>query len=284
MKFFVQIFFLISFSTIAFSQNTVYQWYDKNGNKISIYDSIPALENADFVFFGELHTDSIAHWWELELTQQLYKKHKQNLILGAEMFETDNQMIVDEFLAGYFDNGIFEKECRLWNNYKKDYKPLMTFARENKLKFIATNTPNRYAKMVFRNGIESLDGLSATAKTFLPPLPIPIDINVNCYKKMMDMDLDHVNENLPKAQAVKDATMSYFILQNYKKGNHFLHFNGSYHSDNKEGIIYYLSKKVDKKSIKSISCVQQTNVGKLEENNQQIADFILCIYNEKAEK
>lgn len=280
----LSIIFTLFLSTNLISQDIAYQWFDKNGNKISIYDSIRSLEKADFVFFGELHTDSIAHWWELELTNQLFKKHKQQLVLAAEMFETDNQLIIDEFLAGYFDNGIFEKECRLWNNYKKDYKPLMTFARDNKLRFIASNTPNRYAKMVFRNGIESLDALSSTAKSYLPPLPIPIDINVNCYKKMMEMDLDHVNENLPKAQAVKDATMAHFILQNYKKGNHFLHFNGSYHSDNKEGIIYYLTKKVDINTIKSISCVHQKSTNKLEETHQQVADFILCIYNDKEEK
>lgn len=269
----------LTFSISMFGQDVSYQWFDRAGNKISLLDSIDQIAAADFVFFGELHTDSIAHWWELELTQQLFKKHHGNLMLGAEMFESDNQVIVDEFLAGYFDNGIFEKECRLWNNYKKDYKPLMSFAKEQHLRFIATNTPNRYAKMAFRNGVESLNALSKEAKGWLPPLPIAIDLTVPCYKKMMEMDMgsDHVSENLPKAQAVKDATMAHFILNNWKPGQHMLHFNGSYHSDNQQGIVYYLTKKVKLSQVKTISCVQQTQLGKLEEDHMQVADYILGV-------
>ncbi len=280
MKFLINLSLLLSLQLTTFAQDLSYQWFDRNGNKISISDSISSLAKADFVFFGELHTDSIAHWWELELTQQLFAKHQKNLVLGAEMFESDNQVIVDEFLAGYFDNGIFEKECRLWNNYKKDYKPLMTFAKEKQLRFIATNTPNRYAKMAFRNGVESLNALSSVAKSWLPPLPIAIDLNVACYKKMMEMDMgaDHVSENLPKAQAVKDATMAHFILNNWKKGQHFLHFNGSYHSDNQQGIVYYLTKKVKLSQVKTISCVQQQQLGKLDEAHLQVADYILGVF------
>ena len=50
----------------------------------------------------------------------------------------------------------------------------------------------------------------------------------------------HGNQNLPKAQAIKDATMAHFILENWEKGKTFIHYNGSYHSDNFEGIVWYL--------------------------------------------
>ena len=40
--------------------------------------------------------------------------------------------------------------------------------------------------------------------------------------------------NLVKSQAVKDATMGYFIAQNLKKVHDFRHFNGAYHSNPKQ--------------------------------------------------
>ncbi len=43
-------------------------------------------------------------------------------------------------------------------------------------------------------------------------------------------------EYLAQAQAIKDATMGWFIAHNIK--DKFLHFNGNYHSDFKGGIIY----------------------------------------------
>lgn len=65
-----------------------------------------------------------------------------------------------------------------------------------------------------RNGFEGLDSLDAAAKTYIAPLPVAYDAELPGYKSMIEMmggQGGHVNENLPKAQAVKDATMAYFI-------------------------------------------------------------------------
>jgi uncharacterized iron-regulated protein len=80
---------------------------------------------------------------------------------------------------------------------------------------------------------------------------------------------------MAKSQAVKDATMAYFILKN-KKGP-FLHFNGSYHSQNYEGISWYLKKGDPNLKIATIHSVEQDSIDKLEEANKNTADFIICI-------
>ena len=63
-----------------------------------------------------------------------------------------------------------------------------------------------------------------------------------CYTKLLRMMMGHSSANLPKAQAIKDATMAHFILKNYKKGHTFIHYNGSFHSDYYEGILWYLKR------------------------------------------
>ena len=66
----------------------------------------------------------------------------------------------------------YEAEARLWDNYSTDYAPFVFFAKENKIPFIATNVPRRYANVVKDNGLQYLDSLSNEAKRYLPPLPI----------------------------------------------------------------------------------------------------------------
>lgn len=87
----------------------------------------------------------------------------------------------------------------------------------------------------------------------------------------------HVNENLPRAQAVKDATMAYFILKNLKPGQTFLHFQGTYHSDNFEGINWYLKQAAPELKILTINSSEQTNIDTLSAENKNKADYILAI-------
>lgn len=83
--------------------------------------------------------------------------------------------------------------------------------------------------------------------------------------------------NIAKAQGLKDATMAYFILKNWEKGKTFLHFNGSYHSDNYEGIIWHLKRKNPDLKIISISTVEQADINKIDEETQKKADYILVV-------
>ena len=87
----------------------------------------------------------------------------------------------------------------------------------------------------------------------------------------------HITENLPKAQAIKDATMAWSILSHIQKGKVFLHFNGSYHSDNFEGIIWYLKQANPDLKILTISSVEQADLDDLSKDSEGVADFILVV-------
>jgi len=266
-------------SSLALAQNKpAYLIYTSDG-KTSDYTSLinEAAKN-EIIFFGELHDNSIAHWLELQVTKDLFTKDN-TLSIGMEMFEADNQLILDEYLNGLIDEKLLLNEAKVWDNYKNDYKPIIDFAKENKLKVIATNVPRRYANMAYKKGIESLETLQPEAKKFIAPLPIIIDLTLPGYKNMISQMGGHgpatAGENIAKSQAVKDATMAYFILKN-KKGKH-LHFNGSYHSQNKEGIVWYLLQANNKLKIFTIQVVEQKDISKLEDVNKNVADFIICV-------
>jgi uncharacterized iron-regulated protein len=262
------------------SDKPAYQFYNLKGKDVEYKDVLNAALGSDIVFFGELHDSPICHWLELELTKDLFSEKKENLVIGAEMFETDNQLILNEYLSGKIKERNFEEEAKLWKNYKTDYKPLVKFALSNKIPFIATNIPRRYAALVNKSGLEALDSLSEEAKAYLPPLPIAFDPELKGYKELVKMMVEaggHDTLYIAKAQAVKDATMANSILRNWKKGNLFIHYNGSYHSDNFEGIVWYIHQAKPDLRILTISAVEQDGLDTLAQDNARLADYILCI-------
>jgi len=257
-----------------------WQFFDKEGKKTSYEDLVKSAGKADIILFGEQHNNPVCHWLQLQLVRDLYAEKGEELVLGAEMFEADNQLILDEYLEGRMKASNFEGDARLWKNYKTDYKPLLDFAAAHELQFVATNIPRRYAAMVNGGGFEALDSLSDPAKAYFAPLPMRYDSTLPGYKAMLDMGPEmkgHASANLPMAQAAKDATMAWFILQNWKKGQTFLHFNGTYHSDHFEGIMWHLLQEKPDLNVMTISSVEQDTITELSEENLGLGDYILCI-------
>ncbi|WP_372792700.1 ChaN family lipoprotein [Lutibacter sp.] len=266
----------VAFSTLMFSQNRpAYKLYNANGAKVSYKSMIKKMKKAEVVLFGEHHDNPIVHWLQYEATVDLNKVRK--LILGAEMFESDNQTQLNEYLAGEIDQKAFDTVARLWNNHSTDYKPLVDFAKENKLKFIAANIPRKFASVVFKGGFEAIDTLSIEEKSWIAPLPIKYDATLPGYVKMKEMMGGRGGDNLPKVQAVKDATMAYFILKNMEDNKLFIHYNGSYHSDDFEGINWYLKQREPNLNIVTVSIVEQENLKKLDKENKFKANFIIVV-------
>lgn len=266
------------FGLFSNAQNPeAYKLYNNKGKEIKFSKMIDDLADADVVLFGELHNNSMNHWLELQVAKSLFDK-KKLIQLGAEMFEADDQLAIDEYFQGLFKESNFEKEVKLWNNYKTDYKPLLDFAKTNKLDFIATNIPRRYASMVPKDGFEGLDTLSDAAKKYIAPLPVQFDTLVPNYKEMLEMDMGHAMNkvNFAKAQAIKDATMAYFITENLKPGHTFIHYNGEFHSKLYGAISWYLRIYKPEVKIVTISTQEADNTDFKDEYKAQ-GDFIFVI-------
>ncbi len=259
------------------SDKPAYRLYNAKGKMVKYQKMIAVAKDADVVFFGEQHNNPISHWLELQITKDLYKARNGNVILGAEMFERDNQLMLNEYLSGKIAKVYFEQEARLWPNYKTDYKPLVMFAKKHHLPFIATNIPRRYAGVVYDHGLKALDSLSPDAKSYIAPLPILYDPNVKCYKDMLAMmkGMGHSNPNLPEAQAIKDATMAASIAKYAGDGKLFIHYEGSYHSDFHQGILWYLNKYKPGLKIITVTTVEQKDIDTLAGKNINRADFIV---------
>ncbi len=267
---------LVFFIQIISAQKmSPYKIYNAKGKQVSYKKMMKSLAEKDIVLFGELHNNAIAHWLQYEVTNELHKTRK--LILGAEMMEADNQDELNSYLNGDIDAKKLDTVARLWPNYKTDYAPLINFAKDNNLPFVATNIPRRFANKVYKEGWKALDELSAEEKTWVAPLPITFDANLPTYKEILKMMGEHGSPELVMAQASKDATMAYFILKNYTPGSLFIHYNGAFHSDKFEGILWYLKLEQPNLNYGTISTVSQDDINTLEEKNNGRADFIIVV-------
>ncbi|HUX53074.1 MAG TPA: ChaN family lipoprotein [Williamwhitmania sp.] len=272
--------FAISFLTIKAQDVVAYRIFTSDGVEVPFSKVMEAAYNSDVLFFGEQHNNPVVHWLELQAEMALQQHFSDSLVLGAEMFEADNQLMLDELFQGLIPLKKFEEECRLWPNYKTDYKPLLELALEKKLRFVATNIPRRYASAVATSGIDVLAKFSREAHLYMAPLPIKFNADLPSYKAMAAMGMAggaHGASHIAEAQAVKDATMAYFIVKNLPVKGCFLHFNGSYHSDDHEGIPYMVKQLRPSLKVLTISSVEQDKVDSLAAENKGKGDFVVVV-------
>lgn len=254
----------------------VYALFDAQGRAIGHKHLVKKVTAADIILFGELHNNAVAHWLQLELARTLADAGP--LVLGAEMFERDDQATLDRYLRSEIDLDALDTLARLWKNHRSDYHPLVELARTRNLPFVASNVPRRLARAVNKGGFEALDTVPDSERPWMAQLPIPFDPELPRYKHMLTMMGDHGTPNTVKAQALKDATMARSIAEHARSGVRFLHFNGSFHSDYYEGIGWYLQRTVPQLKRCTIATVTQAQLKRLDEEHLGKADIILVVH------
>ncbi len=240
---------LLLFPLYTLSQDSLSQHYKIYSTvkhaAITVDDLVNDVANADVLFFGEEHNDSAGHYLEYNLFKKLSEKFPGKIALSMEMFETDCQTVLNEYLQGYVREKNFITEARAWKNYK-DYRPLIELAKTNHIPVIAANAPGRYTNMVNRLGLNSLQQLSTTGKSYLPPLPIDTATGAY-YDKFLQVMGGHsamAGMQMYQAQNLWDATMAWSIAKFLKtnKGYKVLQLNGGFHSEEKMGAAAQLKK------------------------------------------
>ena len=283
MRFFLLSTCLLSF-LFSFSQSGIenhYKIYNTQTKQTTTIEQIAIdCKEADVLFFGEEHNDSAGHYLEAAIFKALHKEYGVKLALSMEMFETDCQLVLNEYLDGFISESRMIKEARAWNNYK-DYKPVVEYAKQNNLSVIAANTPRRYVSMVSSNGMNSLTVLPKASKKYLPPLPYDT-LSGRYYEKFQGfMGGGSPGTNNPKiyySQNLWDAGMSNSIYKFWKKNKDkkIFHMVGRFHTDEKLGTAAQLQKRNAKLKIVNISCFSDSSFSNPDwEKFKQLGDYII---------
>lgn len=227
----------------------------KKQKTIAVDDIIKDMSTADVLFFGEEHNDSIGHYLEVLIFKKMIQAYPNKNALTLEMFHTDVQPIINEYLNGNISEKNFIKEARAWNNYK-DYRPMIEEAKTNKLSVIGGNAAARYSNAVTKNGIDVLTTFPKESKQFIAPLPIDTATG-RYYDKFIETLGGHSMGGMKvyQTQNFWDATMAWSIAK-FAKANKdvkIFQVNGRFHSDEKLGTLAKLKNYAPKLKILNIS-------------------------------
>jgi uncharacterized iron-regulated protein len=241
------LFTCLPFTALCQSVTTThYKIYNTATQKpATLADIVSNMSKADVLFFGEEHNDSTGHLLEFELFKAFVQKYPANTALSMEMFTTDCQLVLNEYLGGLIREKNLISDARTWPNYK-DYRPLVELAKQNQLPVIAANAPSRYTNMVTRGGLIALDKLAPQAKTYIAPLPIDTATGVY-YEKFVKIMGGHgamAGMQIYQSQNLWDATMGWSIAKFYKSHQNYkiMQLNGGFHSEEKLGAVAQLKK------------------------------------------
>ncbi len=250
---------LIALSITAYTQITPkhYKIYStKTQKEVSIVDIVEDMKTADVLFFGEEHNDSVMHYLEYAIFEALVQKYNTQMALSLEMFDRDVQTIMNEYLKGAIREKDFNKDAKVWSNYK-DYKPMVELAKKKELYVICANAAGRYSNIAGRKGQVALMQLPEISKQNFAPLPYDTATGMY-YQKLMSLMGHNPTDttkktppmgmmggfNIAMAQSLWDATMAYSIAEHLKsnKTKKVFQVNGRFHSDEGFAIATQLKK------------------------------------------
>lgn len=270
---------LLVFPAFVYGQNyTVYNTATKR--KVALIDVADAINKADVVFFGELHDDSLGHAAELDLLKALAAKYPGKLALSMEMFETDVQSVLNEYLSGFIREKNMITDARTWPRYKTDYRPMVELAKSKGMPVIAANAPARYTNMVTTGSFVRLKVLNKTALSYLPPLPIDTATGPYYEKFVAEMGGHKAmgSMHIYQSQNLWDATMAWSIARFYKKHKDYkiLQINGGFHSEEKMGIVAQLKNYAPKAKVITINAYAGKDPDKPDwQELEKKADYII---------
>jgi uncharacterized iron-regulated protein len=221
---------------------------DAEGQPSSLDAVLVAAADADVLFLGELHDDSLGHAVERAVWEAALAADRP-AVLALEMVETDVQTVLDEYLAGLVRERDWLAAGRPWANYEADYRPLVEAARAAGAPVVASNAPGRYVSLVSRrDGLTVLDSLSAEARAWLPPSIAPPSEALAAKFTTLMGGMPHGSgpsvEGMLAGQTLRDATMAWRTAEALAAypGALVVHVNGSFHSEGGLGIPEHLAR------------------------------------------
>ncbi|MCW7494307.1 ChaN family lipoprotein [Leptospira sp. 2 VSF19] len=245
-RFWILLFFVVWGISAEEENSSVQIVRTSTAEMVSIDEIVKETSKFNVIVFGEEHDNDDLHRFYLALFKRL--SEVESLSLSLEMLEKDEQYIVNEFLEGRISEVSFLSSITQWKNFKSDYFPLVSTAKEKKCNVIAANPPRRYVNLISRKGLAAYREFTDQAIQYLPPAYSLEKYLTEDYKQRLTelFGQGHGgghggNQYLILAQATWDQGMAEAISREfYKTGKKVVHLNGRFHSDRRGGVVHRL--------------------------------------------
>ncbi len=205
----------VSLSASAASPTATSQALDTPALNLQQLDTLnsilPALTRNRVIIVGETHSAYSHHLNQLEIVREMHRRHP-DMAIGMEYFQWPFQNIIDQYIAGEIDEPTLLRNSEYFDRWRFDYRmyrPIMEYARNNRIPVVALNVP---AELTRKIAVKGLAGLSDEERS---QLPAQIDRADEAYRKRLRTVYDahprheHSNfEHFLDAQLAWDEGMS----------------------------------------------------------------------------
>lgn len=225
-----------------------YQLIDsQTQQRLTVKQLASQLQTLDIIFIGEFHGNHASHLLEMQLMAALHALRPEQ-ILSMEMFNRDQQPILNRYLDSEIGEAFLITETPTWQNYAGSYRPLIEYAKQQFIPVIAANASAEIVRCIGRQGAAYLDKLLPEQRPLIASNPFTD--NKEYRQRYMafladarKLTAEH-KENSYMAQLTRDNTMAESIYQAWLENPHaqILHLNGSFHSENQLGTVSALQK------------------------------------------
>lgn len=209
---------LFSASMILLATATSCLEYDRvlrvgDGKVIRFEQMLEDMKSVTIIFVGESHDNKKHHQSQLDVIKAL-NESGVSLAVGLEMFRTDSQRELDQWVKGSLGLDEFLKVYYAdWGLPWPLYRDIFLYSRNNKIPLVGLNVPHEITQKVSRQGFSSLN--DKDLKQLPPGISCDIDAEYmdfirRAYKTHHIRGKSFVN--FCEAQMVWDKTMAWNLL------------------------------------------------------------------------
>jgi uncharacterized iron-regulated protein len=263
--------------------------FDMQGNETDWDTMLSAALNADVVVIGESHGHPLGLAAAATLFDDIIASGADTALL-LEFIERDEQLAIDDFLAGVTSDKAFRKAARRTDgNYPPGHSRMVEAAKAARRPVYAANAPRRYVRMTTKDGYEKLRALNPRQQAlFTVPEPmLEGDYKENFFGLMGGMSHGtpetengippEMIEKMYRSQQMWDATMADSVVTAARAGNRpAVLVVGRFHSDNTGGTVQLINRYAPGLKVVTLSMVT-TDDATIDDDEVGQADFVLHV-------
>ncbi len=257
----------------------------KKNEEKSISEIVSSNLDKKIFYFGELHGKKDVLHVQMAIMREL--AGHGSLILGLEMFNMHQQILLDAYLQGQISRDELEQKYKEGpEGFPLDhYGQLLDLARDLNIPVKGLIIPRNIASLVVRNGIEALkehQELFSLKDDYIPGTKEHEDYFVSLIKNSMPMmKAGFSYERFFQAQVVKDSSMARNIIQALKETEwkpRMLVITGSGHVDYRFGVPERVKILAEREGVQVSDVIITTRLARdprsEERNGRHVADYL----------
>lgn len=249
--------------------------------------AIQKMAAADVVLMGEVHGHELGNAVQQEMFEDILVANPSAL-LAMEFYERDDQVALDDYLAGITDREAFEKAAdRNEGNNPWAHARMIDASKEAGRPVIAANAPRRYVRLARMKGFDRLRELNEHQRALVEipdhtPQGAYRDRFIDAMGGMATHGGEEMIESFLRSQSTWDATMAQSIVDAFEDGTPVVLVVGFFHAQfpfepGSSELVDQLRKRAGR-DISVVTCITlPATHDEIQDDDRNIADYVVYV-------